>query len=233
MKHILTFLAVGFLSVGTLAAQSWNQNRPLAGVLSLKASAGVNVYLRQGNEETLRLDVKGFDEDEVVAEVRNGQLVIGRQKQGLDLSFGRNRYINAYVTVKQLSGIEVSSGADLIGETELRADNLSLAISSGADAKLTINARMLSVQVSSGADADLAGRAEKLTAQVSGGADLNARQLIAEVCYAQASGGADAHVHGTKELYLQASGGADVSYRGAGRLMSKKESGGGDVNQDK
>jgi hypothetical protein len=229
MKRILTFSTIGWLAVGPIMAQTWKQDRPIAGVSSLKASAGVDVRLRQGNEERLTLDVKGFDEDEVVAEVRNGQLVIGRQRQGLDISFGRNRYIYAYVTVKNLSGIEVSSGADLDGETDLRADNLSVAVSSGADVKLTVNARMLTVQVSSGADVNLAGSAEKLTARASGGADLNAANLKADVCYAEASGGADARVYGSKELYLKASGGADVSYRGPGRLVSKQESGGGDV----
>lgn len=233
MKTRLTLLTIS-LATTSLLAQSWKQNRPVANVSSLRASAGVDVFLRQGATESLTLDVKGFDEDEVIAEVRDGQLTLSRrQRSGLNgFSFGRSQYIKAYVTVRQLANIDVSSGADLEGETDLRADNLTIKVSSGADMTLRVNAQVLTITVSSGADANLSGSVGKLTAAASGGADLKADQLRADICYAEASGGADARVYGAKELYLRASGGGDVTYRGPGRVMARRESGGGDINED-
>lgn len=234
MKQLLIFSLLGFLTLPA-CAQTWKQNRPISGVNALKASAGVDVFVRQGNTESLTLDVKGFDEDEVIASVRNGQLTISRERGnwfGGSPGMGTNRYIRAYLTVRQLSAIDVSSGADLKGETAFETEKLAIHVSSGADLELTVKTRTLDVQVSSGADANLTGSTGKLAAQVSGGANLNADRLLADVCYAQASGGADARVYGGKELYLQASGGADVNYRGPGRVMAKQESGGGDVNQN-
>lgn len=234
MKTLLLTCLLGCLLTSPLLAQSWKKTYPIENINSLQASSGVTVYLRQGNTESLSLDVNGFDQDVVIAEVRKGQLILSRRQRGITsgFSFGRNQYIKAYLTVKQLADIDVSSGADLQGETDLEANTLTINVSSGADLTLRLNAQTLTVTVSSGADANLSGSAKKLTVAASSGADCTAHKLNADVCYAEASGGADVQVYGAKELYLKASGGGDINYRGPGRVMAKKESGGGDISQD-
>lgn len=229
----LTYLALNLTLTSCISAQDVNRNQPLAGVTALDISAGVNVFLSQGSTESVRIEAKGFDDDEVISELRGGKLVLTvRRQNGWKGVFGRNSSVKAYVTVKNLNSIDVSSGADLEGETNLVADDLTLNTSSGADVDLDVKVNRLTVSVSSGADVKLSGSAGKLTASSSSGADLDADRLVADVCYAEASGGGDARVHGRKELYLRASGGGDVTYSGPGQLVSRKTSGGGDINRD-
>lgn len=216
-----------------LSAQDVKRNQTFTGISALDVSAGVNVYLTQGNTESVRIEAKGVEDDEVISELRGGKLVLTvRRQNGWKGVFGRNSSVKAYVTVKSLNSIDVSSGADLEGETMLVADDLTLHTSSGADVDLEVKVNRMTVSVSSGADVTLSGSAGKLTASSSSGADLNADKLVTDICYAEASGGGDARVYGRKELYLRASGGGDVTYRGPGQLVSRKTSGGGDINRD-
>lgn len=230
---LLTYLSLSLTLSSCLSAQDVKRNQTFSGISALDVSAGVNVYLTQGNTESVRIEAKGFDDDEVISEQRGSKLVIGvNRRNGWKGVFGRNSSVKAYVTVKNLSSINVSSGADLEGETKLVADDLTLNTSSGADVDLEVKVNRMTVSVSSGADVTLSGSAGKLTASASSGADLKADKLISDICYAEASGGGDARVYGQKELYLRASGGGDVTYRGPGQLVSKKTSGGGDINRD-
>jgi Putative auto-transporter adhesin, head GIN domain len=216
-----------------LSAQDVDRKQTFSGVSALDVSAGVNVYLTQGNTESVRIEAKGFDDDEVICEQRGSKLVLGvRRQNGWKSIFGRNGSVKAYVTVKNLNSIDVSSGADLEGETNLVVDELTLNTSSGADVDLDVKVNRMTVSVSSGADVTLRGAAAKLTASASSGADLDADKLVTDICYAEASGGGDARVYGRKELYLRASGGGDISYSGPGQLVSRKTSGGGDINRD-
>ena len=224
-----TRLLLIFLSLTScLLAQDVKRNQTVTGVTALEASAGINVFLRQGTPESVRVEAKGFEEDEIIAEKQGDKLVLSTRRRGGGWSFGpfgKSRHVNAYATVR-------TPGADLTGETTLTADDLTISTSSGADLKMVVKTNRLTVSVSGGADATLSGSTEKLTASVSGGADLDADKLIADVCYAEASGGGDARVHGRKELHLRASGGGDVTYGGPGRVVSRKTSGGGDITND-
>ncbi|MBO0948363.1 head GIN domain-containing protein [Fibrella forsythiae] len=230
---LITYLGMSLAVSSCLSAQDVKRNQTFSGIAALDISAGVNVYLTQGNTESVRIEAKGFDDEEVISEQRGNKLVLGvKRRNGWKGVFGRNNSVKAYVTVKNLNSIEVSSGADLEGETILSADDLTLHTSSGADVDLEVKVNRMTVSVSSGADVTLSGTAGKLTASASSGADLNAGKLETDVCYAEASGGGDARVYGRKELYLRASGGGDVTYRGPGQLVSRKTSGGGDINRD-
>ncbi len=230
---LITCLGLSLTVTSCLTAQDVKRNQTFTGISGLDVSAGINVFLTQGSTESVRIEAKGLEDDEVISEQRGGKLVLSIRRQGGWKSiFGRNNYVKAYVTVKNLTSIEVSSGAELEGETNLAADDLTLTTSSGAEVKLGVKVNRLTVSVSSGADVTLSGSAAKLTASSSSGAELDADKLIADVCYAEASGGGDARVYGKKELYLRASGGGDLTYSGPGQLVSRKTSGGGDINRD-
>ncbi len=227
---LLLTAALGLLASPALLAQTVSLTPTVSNISSLNVRNGVDVFLTQGTTESLRIDAKGFDEDEIVVKMNNGTLSLGVERRGIWHGMGRNSFVKAYLTVKNLSAISVSSGADVHGQSDFSADRLDINVSSGADLTMYVKAREMVVSVSSGADATLSGSTEKLMAQSSGGADLHAQKLIADVCDVQASGGADATVYGRKELHLRASGGGDIDYSGPGQVVSRRTSGGGDIN---
>ncbi|MBN8826233.1 MULTISPECIES: head GIN domain-containing protein [unclassified Spirosoma] len=216
----------------TLHAQDWKKDRSVSGFTGLSVSSGIDLYLTQGNSEKITLEGKGVDEDRVITEVKNGTLKLYIERKGFGgWNFGRNNYVKAYVTFKQLSNLQASGGADVFGQGRLTFNDLNLEASGGSDVKLDLKADELNVSASGGADAILQGSARTLNAHGSGGADLDARKLTVDVCNASSSGGSDVYVHANQELTMKASGGADIYYSGSAKVLSKSESGGGDIKR--
>ena len=231
MKTATLSLLLVAASLTTTIAQDWKKIRPVSGFTSLQVSHGIDVYISQGNSEKLTIEAKGFDEDEVRAEVRNGVLRLYVDRESWGFNWGRNRYVKAYLTFKQLSEIKASGGSDLFSEGVLSFNSLNVNASGGSDLKLNLKADKLNLEVSGGSDAKLVGSVRQLSAESSGGSDLDARQLTAETCMINANGGSDAYVNASKEITMKASGGSDIYYSGSARVISKNESGGSDITR--
>ena len=210
----------------------WKKDRAVSGFTGLSVSSGIDVYLTQGSSEKLTLEVKGIDEDEVKSEVKNGILKLYIDRKGvMNWNFGRNNYVKAYLTFRQLRSLQASGGADVFGQGKLSFNDLKLEASGGSDVKLDLKADDLNVSASGGADAILQGSARTLNASGSGGADLDARKLTVETCNANSSGGSDVYVNASREMTLKASGGSDIYYYGSGKILAKSESGGSDITR--
>lgn len=224
----IIMLTAGFNS----AIDDWKKDRAVSGFTGLSVSSGIDVYLTQGNSEKLTLEVKGIDEDEVKSEVKNGVLKLYIDRKGfMNWNLGRNNYVKAYLTFKQLTDLQASGGADVFGQGTLSFNDLNVEASGGSDVKLNLKANKLNVEASGGADAVLQGSARTLNANGSGGADLDARKLTVEVCRANSSGGSDVYVNASQELSMQASGGSDIYYSGSAKVLSKSKSGGSDITR--
>jgi hypothetical protein len=231
MKILL--LATAFFVTSLHATEDWKKSRPVSGFTGLSVSSGIDLYLTQGNAEKLTFDVKGVDEEDVKSEIKNGVLKLYIERSGMNwgFNFGKNKYVKAYLTFKQLSSLSASGGADVFGEGMMSFDDLNVSVAGGSDLTMKLKADDLNVSVSGGADAVLEGSAKTLNASGSGGADLDARKLTASVCSASASGGADVYVKATQELTMKASGGSDIYYYGSAKVLAKSKSGGSDITQ--
>jgi hypothetical protein len=210
-------------------AQEWKKDRTVSGFTGLSVSSGIDVYLTQGGSEKLTFEVKGIEENEVRSEVKNGALKLYIDRRGMN--WGRNTYVKAYLTFKQLSDLQASGGADVFGQGTLSFKDLNVSASGGSDVKLDLKADDLNVSASGGADAILQGTARTLNANGAGGSDLDARKLTVEVCNANSSGGSDVYVNATKEVSMKASGGSDIYYYGPAKVLAKSESGGSDITR--
>lgn len=214
------------------SSDDWKKDRTVSDFTGLSVSSGIDVYLTQGNSEKLTFDVKGVDKDRVISTVERGTLKLYIERKGFSgWNFGRNTYVKAYVTFKQLTSLQASGGADVFGQGTLSFNNLNVDASGGSDVKLTLKAHNVNVEASGGADAILQGSAQSLNANGSGGADLDARKLTVDVCRANSSGGSDVYVNASQELTMQASGGSDIYYYGSAKVLSKSKSGGSDISR--
>ncbi len=230
----LIALSVLLTASGLLSAdRDWKKDRTISDFTGLSVSSGIDVYLTQGSAGKLTFDVKGVDEDAVKSEVKNNvlKLYIDRQGQNWDFGFGRDRYVKAYLTFRQLTDLQASGGADVFGQGNLTFNDLNLEASGGSDVKLSLKADKLNASATGGADLTVTGSARTLNANGSGGADLDARKLTADVCNANSSGGSDVYVNATRELTMKASGGSDIYYYGSAKVLAKSESGGSDITR--
>lgn len=229
---VIAFLLFTLTTSLTVTSDDWKKDRTVSGFTGLSVSSGIDVYLTQGNSEKLTLEAKGVDEDRVMSVVENGTLKLYIDRKGFSgWNFGRDNYVKAYLTFRQLNNLHASGGADVFGQGRLSFNDLNLEASGGSDVKLDLKADKLNVSASGGADAILQGSARTLNANGSGGADLDARKLTVEICNANSSGGSDVYVNASRELSMKASGGSDIYYSGSAKVLAKSESGGSDISR--
>ena len=191
-------------------------------------SAGIDVYLTEGNDNKIVVEADDNLISLITTEISNGKLKIG-VVQGKNI--GRAKAKKVHVTYKSLTAITASSGADVIGNSVVKSESLTLKSSSGADLEVDVIAQEVYADVSSGADLKVAGRALKLVADASSGSDLKAKELEVKVCKANASSGADITVNVLDEIDGKASSGGDIKYYGNPTAVKTKDGASGSVRK--
>lgn len=192
----------------------------------IRASAGLNIFLTQGNENKVTVEADENLQQYIKTDVTDGQLVITTSQ---NIGWAKSKKV--YVTFIEVNTIEANSGSDMVGNSVIKSENLSLKASSGADLKLEIFSKSVTAETSSGADLKVSGKATSLSAKASSGSDLNAKELLVINCIAQASSGADIKVNVKEKLDAKASSGADINYYGSPTEINENNSSSGSVNR--
>jgi hypothetical protein len=204
------------------------ENRNLKDFNAIKVSSGIDLYLRMGGTEEVKVVADGDIIDKIITEVNGGTLKI-YMKQNNNWNWGFTKSRKVYVTVKELVKLDASSGSDVNSENTLSGETLDVKASSGSDVNLDVHYKNFSLDTSSGSDARVSGKTKNFEASASSGSDLNARDLQSVICRVSVSSGSDATVNVSEELYAKASSGGDIRYYGNPQLKDINESSGGDV----
>ncbi|MEZ4858188.1 MAG: head GIN domain-containing protein [Flavobacteriaceae bacterium] len=202
------------------------EERNVGDFTSVRGSAGMDVFLTEGTENKVVIEADENLMENIETYVENGMLKVTTKK-----SIGRSKSQKAHVTYVKLESIEASSGADVIGNSIIKNETLSLSSSSGADLEVEILAKEVYASTSSGADLKISGRATRLIADASSGSDLKARELEVISCKAEASSGADITVNVKEQMEGHASSGGDIKYYGNPSDVSVRDGASGDVRK--
>lgn len=239
MKALLTLIAIATLG-GSACAQSDPkvindanaQPRQVSGFKAIDVNDGIDVYLTQGNEETVVVSAnKDEYRNKMVTKVENGVLKIYYgEERGFSITW-RDRRMRAYISVKNIESIDASGGSDIIVKGSLSANKLHMDLSGGSDFVGNVKAEELSIEISGGSDVKVSGTATNLRVNGSGGSDFIGYDLLAQYAIVDVSGGSDAQINVSKELYAEASGGSDINYKGSPSIKRSSSSGGGSVTK--
>lgn len=235
MKALKTTLAVLLLAIGSVAsAMAGNgdetQIRHVSGFNAIDVATGIDLYITMGSTEEVKIVADDDVIDNIITEVRNGSLHIYSKKNNW-LNWRGNKTRKAYVTVKELTALDASSGSDVESENTLKGEILKISGSSGSDIKLQVHYKNLTLNTSSGSDAELRGKVKNLELSASSGSDIDASDLEAVNCQASASSGSDISLTVSEELKANASSGGDIVYHGNPQVRDIDESSGGDVRK--
>ncbi len=231
---LITMLALTALAQDTKVINDAHATaRSLSGSFTaISVSSGIDLYLSQGNEESLAVSASDQKHlDRFKTEVVNGTLKIYYDNKGVTWKSDGKAKLKAYVSFKTLQKLHASAGSDVVVNGGINAGDFNLDVSSGADFKGAIMAKILTVDVSSGASINISGKSDKLNVAVSSGADFKGYGLVTDYCDASASSGAGVHVTINKELNAKASSGGDIHYIGTALTRDIKTSGGGSVKK--
>ena len=228
---IITFLTTIGLTNNVFAGNSdETEIRNVRDFNAIKVSTGIDLYLKMGDTEEVKVVADDDIIDKLITEVDDGTLHIYMKKSNWT-NWGLTKTRKVYVTIEKLNAVDVSSGSDVQSENTLTGENLKLRVSSGSDLSLDVVYKNLSLDASSGSDAKVTGKVKNFEAQASSGSDINAKDLECVICKVSASSGSDASIRVSDELYAKASSGADIDYYGNPQIKDIDESSGGDVSR--
>jgi hypothetical protein len=192
----------------------------------VKASAGIDVYLFQGDEEKVVVEADENLLDCIITEVKGSTLHCY-----IDCNIHFSTEMKVYVNYKMLNKINASSGSDVYGETVIKTGTLDIGVSSGADVKVDVDAEKIYCDVSSGSDATITGKASHFQGSASSGADIKAEGLKVATCDVSASSAGDIKITVSESIEANASSGGDITYYGKPEREHIDESSGGDVSR--
>lgn len=207
MKRILIIVFVGFAVV---AFAQKSETRKVDSFSGISVSQGIEVNLKKGDRESVRVEVRGTDPANVLTEVSGAYLKIhmrsGRYRDGV--------HAVVYVTYVNLRKIHASSAGNVFVDGTIKTSDLELSASSAGKVEATVDVQNLEVSASTAGEVEVEGRAVRLMADAATAGEVDADDLEAQVVEAEASSGGTARVYATKSIRAEASTGGIVRYRG-------------------
>lgn len=223
MKKIV-FIVLVFFSV---AAKGQNtETRSIGSFTGVKAAEGVDVYLKKGDKESVKIEVTGTSPNNVLTEVSGSYLKI-------HMKDGNYRHVDAkvYVTYVKIDKLSASSAGSIFAEGSVKANDMEISASSAGTIELSIDAASLDASASSAGDLELKGKARSVNIEASSAGEVDAYDLEAEDVDAEVSSGGSAKVNVTKRLDARASSGGSIRYRGNPDQNNTSSSSGGSVKK--
>jgi hypothetical protein len=218
---IILLIGVAFAGFG-----QQTENRSIGSFRGVRAGEGIDVYLKKGDKEGLKIEVTGTSISNVITEV-SGSILKIHMKDGNY----RNRTVKVYVTYVEIDKLSASSAANIYAEGTVKTDDMEISASSAGSVEITVDVNALEVSASSAGEVELKGMSKSLIADASSAGEIDAYDIEAERVNAEASSGATVKVNVTKELDAHASSGGNVRYRGNPAKSMTDSSSGGSVKK--
>jgi Putative auto-transporter adhesin, head GIN domain len=240
MKKIFLSFLIATGTFFTAVAQKEIINDPNAEVrtlsgsfTSIKISGGIDLFLSQS--ETASIAVSASEpkfRDAIKAEVVNGVLKIYYDENNWNsMKNWKNKKLRAYVSFKNLEGLQASGACDVQVAGVITVPELLLNCSGASDFKGAVKVTDLKMELSGASDVKISGTATTVNISSSGASDVKGFDLAADFCTAKASGASDINITVNKELTASASGASDISYKGDAVIKESHSGGASSVSK--
>lgn len=224
MKKFWALILVIFSATAVGAQET--ETRDIGDFTGVKVQEGIDVYLKKGEKEHVRVEVSGTDPSNIITEVSGSYLKIHMRD-------GRYRHVEAtvYVTYVQLDKLSASSAGSIYSDGTLQARSMTISASSAGSVEVSIDAGSARVSSSSAGDVELKGRVRSFSAEAGSAGEIDAYDLSAEQVEAKAASGGSVKVSVTKNLKAHAASGGSIRYRGNPDKSITNSSSGGSVKK--
>jgi len=225
MKNSISILLFVFIHFAGLAQST--EERQLGSFKGIKASEAIDVYLKKGDKESVKVEVNGTKLSNVITEVAGNTLRIHMQSG----NYRDRKNVKVYVTYVSLDKISASSASNVFSTGTIKANQFDINVSSAASVEISLEATSTILSASSAGDIVLQGKSKSLEVESSSAADINCYDFECERVDASASSAGDIKINVTKELDAHASSGGSVRYRGNPSKTNTGSSSGGSVKK--
>jgi hypothetical protein len=224
MNKIILLLLV--VATFPLTAQEIQQ-RNVGSFSGVKVAEGIDVYLRKGDKEAVKVEVKGTKADNIITEVSGSYLKVHMASGNIRGSI----QAKVYVTYVSLDKLAASSAGNIFSEDVIKAGDIEIQCSSAGTIEVSLDASDVDVSVSSAGQIELQGKSRSVSADASSAGQIDAYDLQADRVEAEASSGASIKISVQSTLDANASSGGSIRYRGNPAKSVTNSSSGGSVKK--
>ena len=229
MRNIFTTLLL-VCSIGLFAQNK--ETREVRDFDEIMMSIDGTVYVKMGDKNEVILEGSRSDLEKVETEVRGGRLRIGTEDKGRWWKSWRDSpKVDAYITVKEINGLYVSSSGDIVSQGLLKSDDFETSISGSGGIEVEIDAKMISSRISGSGSIELSGGASDARLGISGSGKYFAEDLKVDDYNISISGSGRATINLEGELDVRISGSGNVYYKGNPTGVNTSTSGSGKVRR--
>ena len=201
------------------------ETRNVSNFDAIKIGGAFDVYLKQGNSESLVIEADENLMDLIKTDVRGGTLVIDTRE-----NIRNSKELNIYITFRQLEKLNLSGAVEVKSDGKLKFDDLSIDGSGASEIDLELEVDKLSCDFSGASEISLTGSANYCSIDNSGASEVTAYDFVVKEYLIEISGAGDAKIHCTEVLEARISGAASIRYQGNPKVDSRV-SGAGSIKQ--
>lgn len=225
MKHFLFIFSIVLLTSVAVLGQN-SETRSVGPFSGIKATEGIDVFIKKGSKESVRVEVTGTSLDNIITEVSGSYLRVHMRN-------GNHGRVNAkvYVTYVKVDKISASSAGSVFEEDVLEADEIELGASSAGSIEITVKAQTVEASVSSAGQIEVQGTTKRFRVDASSAGQIDAYDLDAQQVTAEASGAGSIKLTVSEDLDANASSGGSIRYHGNPNNSNTNSSSGGSVKK--
>jgi hypothetical protein len=227
---LITVSGLGFAKAPK-AAQFETEDRHLSGFNAINVGGPFDVYITQGSTESVKVEAPSDIIGRIITEVEGGTLKIYSKHESNNWSWGNNKKMVVYVTIKDVNAVLLAGSGDVYFKDGLKAKDLKVRVAGSGDITGKVDASSLDASISGSGDISLSGRAETSSVNVVGSGDFTAPNLVTVNTTVTIAGSGDARVNASSKLNASVVGSGDVHYTGGATSVSKSKSGSGDISR--
>ena len=204
------------------------QEREIQPFSKLKIGGVLNVYLSQGDTESLTIEA---DENllDMIETINRGDKLTIRLKEGIEIKKAKQK--NIYLTLKNIDDLEIGGVVNVETTTPLQVTNLDVEIGGVSNTDLDLRCETLTADAQMVGTLTLRGEVQEADIKNAGVGNLKAYDLKVDRLTIKNSGVGSAEVYAQDEISITASGVGSVRYKGDPTVKELNTSGMGKVKK--
>ncbi|MGB3777843.1 MAG: head GIN domain-containing protein [Tunicatimonas sp.] len=232
-QYFLILFAVSFVTTACAQNISGNgnvveENRPVESFSSIDVGGVLNVYLTQGDTESVTVEADENLLDLIITENRGNTLVV-KLKKGIDIKKAKDK--NVYITLRSIDELEVGGVVNVKSTNALTADAFDLDIGGVGNTDLELRCDRLNAKADMVGNLTLSGEVREANIRNGGVGSLKAFDLKVDRLTIKNSGVGSAEVQAQEEISINSSGVGSVRYKGDPVVKELSTSGVGKVKK--
>jgi hypothetical protein len=186
------------------------ETREFGSIHSVEISGPMNLYVIEGNLQSVRIEAESNIMPLIQAAVRQGVLMVGFG----DRCVSPKKPVNVYATMTDVEKL-IIEGSGTIQSDGIRVDALELEIDGSGEITANVDVDQLITKIGGSGRQKLTGKATNHKSNARGSGEIEAYDLETVITDIRVSGSGKHEVTAKEELNIMISGSGEVSYRGS------------------